>query len=158
MHQKLSLHPVAVKFEDVVCKTPKALLGLDQKEEPAEPLGEPGDGVWGGKDVPSPAREHFQTQREPGAGRWRRVPAVSGDPCSILCSIPVTWEGMQRKLRLSALTSDSCPSLLCPERRGCPGLAQPFLSSHSRAGMGTMLPAPWRGLRGSGGEARAAEG
>lgn len=48
---------------------------------------------------------------------WTRVPAVPGNPCSI----PITWKRIQRKLRLSALTSDLLPSLLCPEQSGCPG-------------------------------------
>lgn len=38
---RLSLLPSAVKFEAAVCKTPKALPGLDQKKEPAELLGVP---------------------------------------------------------------------------------------------------------------------
>lgn len=36
---ELSLLPSAVKFEAAVCKTPKALPGLDQRKEPAELLG-----------------------------------------------------------------------------------------------------------------------
>lgn len=82
-------------------------------------------------------------QHEPRADwcLWRRVRAVSGDPCSILCSIPITWEGMQRKLRLSALPSDSLPSQLCPEQSGCPWagpaapeIAQPYWDGHDAAG------------------------
>ena len=144
VHRKHSLAPVAVKLEDVVCKTSKALLGLEQKKEPAQLLGVPDSGVEGGVCVPSPACKHFQMQHEPRASwcPWRRAPAGSGD----LCSIPVTWEGMQRKLRLSALTSDSLPSLLCPEQTGCPGLAQQLWSLHSHAAVGMMLLAPWGGV------------
>ncbi|KAK2528878.1 hypothetical protein Q9233_007161 [Columba guinea] len=40
VHRKVLFPPVAVKLEDVF-KTPKALLGLDQKKEPAELLGAP---------------------------------------------------------------------------------------------------------------------
>lgn len=57
MHRKVLFPPVAVKLEDVF-KTPKALLGLDQKKEPAELLGAPDDEVRG-VHVPSPACKHF---------------------------------------------------------------------------------------------------
>jgi len=75
VHRKLSLPPVAIKFEDVACKTAKALLGLDQKKEAAELLGAPDDGDGGCVCVPSPACKHFPMQYEPGAGHcpWTRL-------------------------------------------------------------------------------------
>lgn len=60
---------------------------------------------------------------------WRRATAVSGDPSGI----PITWEGMQRKLQLSVRSSDSLPSLLCP------GLAEQCQSLHSSIAMGMMM-------------------
>lgn len=75
-----------------------------------------------GVDVSVPSRvcKHFQKQHEP-----RPVPVEEGS-CRAWrllqhpLQLPVTWEGMQRKLTLVSLASDSFPH--CPEG-GCSGLS-----------------------------------
>lgn len=66
-HCELSRPPVAVEFGDVVCKTLKALLGRDQKKEPAEL-----PGVGWGACMPSPACKPFQMAMEEGSCSMRR--------------------------------------------------------------------------------------
>lgn len=99
--------------------------------------------------VPSHVCKHFQKQHEP-----RPVPVEEGS-CRAWrllqhpLQLPVTWEGMQRKLTLVSLASDSSPH--CPED-GCSGLScnlqSPFgwsqccwlLSEGLRRGVHTAIP------------------
>lgn len=142
-HRELSHPPVAVKFGDVVCKTLKALLGWDQKKEPAELSGVPDDGV-GGMHALS-CLQAFPNGRGGGLLQHEETPAASQSPGNGHTEdIGIQPSPLSRSPRCCARSKVAGPT--APER------AQPCWDGHDAAGLMEGHPC------GGGAQALPAEG